>query len=272
MTTFISADFFNNLDSATPAVRLRQAYGEVTDFLHLGGDIQLGQDWSTYTNLYAVPGTLEFWGPNSIFGARNPLVRWTMPLGDGLKLKLAAEAANLRNFEVDNSYQIDTSDASVNVEDRPGWPDGVVALSWEREPYNLVGAFIVRNLRARTDNGNTASAFGWGATFRGRINMPEIVKHSYSFRCPTGKGLAASLTTFLRTVSTTWPITICSRSRHWAGLSAASTVEQEFYSWGHLRLAQAVQPGHSAGNSIQENAILESKSDVDTRPALVIYI
>jgi len=37
VTTFIAADFFNNLTSTIPDLRLRQAYGEVSNFLHLGG-------------------------------------------------------------------------------------------------------------------------------------------------------------------------------------------------------------------------------------------
>jgi len=190
VTTFISADFFNDLSSATPDLRLREAYGEATDFLHSGGDLLLGQTWSTYTNLYAVPSTLEFWAPNTIFGSRNPMVRWKMPVGEGLTLKLAAEAANLRNFERDDSGQIDSSDPAISVENRPRWPDGVVALSWERDPFNLSGGFIARDLRARTDDGRVESAFGWGATLQGRIGMPALLKDDFmQFSVAYGQGI-----------------------------------------------------------------------------------
>jgi hypothetical protein len=191
VTTFIAADFFNNLTSTTPELRLRQAYGEVSNFLHLGGDLLLGQDWATYTNLYAVPSTLEFWAPNAIFGSRNPLVRWTMPIGNELKLKLAAEAPNLRNFEIDNSFQIE------NAENRPRWPDGAVALNWERETLNLSAAFVARDLRARTDDGDTASAFGWGTTFQGRIGMPDILKDDFlQFMLTYGEGIGSLFNDF----------------------------------------------------------------------------
>ncbi len=197
VTTFISADFFNNLGSATPEFRLREAYGEVTDFLHSGGDLLLGQTWSTYTNLYSIPSTLEFWGPNAIFGARSPMVRWTMPVGKGLKLKLAAEAANLRNFEVDNSYQIDSSDSSVSVENRPQWPDGVVALEWERDAVHLTGGFIARDLRARTNGGHTESAFGWATTVGGRIGMPAILQDDFlQFQLTYGEGIGSLFNDF----------------------------------------------------------------------------
>jgi len=197
VTTFIAADFFNDLVSATPQLRLREAFGEVTDFLHSGGDLLLGQTWSTYTNLYSIPSTLEFWGPNAIFGARSPMVRWTMPVGDNLKLKLAAEAANLRNFELDDYDQIDSSDATISVENRSQWPDGVVALEWGRDSVHLTGGFIARDLRARTDSGHTESAFGWGTTLGGRINMPEIVKDDFlQFQLSYGEGIGSLFNDF----------------------------------------------------------------------------
>jgi hypothetical protein len=191
VTTFISADFFNDLGSSTPDLRLREAYGEVSDFLHSGGELLLGQTWSAYTNLYAIPSTLEFWAPNAIFGARNPAVRWTMPVGDGLKLKLAAEAPNLRNFEVDNSFQIE------NAENRPRWPDGVVALEWERDSFHLTGGFIARDLRARTDDGHVESAFGWATTLGGRLGMPEILKDDFlQFQLTYGEGIGSLFNDF----------------------------------------------------------------------------
>ena len=197
VTTFISADFFNNLGSTTPELRFREGYGDVNDFLHSGGDLLLGQTWSTYTNLYAVPSTLEFWAPNAVFGSRNPMVRWTMPVGDGLKLKLASEAPNLRNYQGINDNPIDSSDQAVDVENRPLWPDGTVALSWESGPFNLLGAFLARDLGARTDDGENASAFGWGTTFQGRINMPKILNDDFlQFMLTYGEGIGSLFNDF----------------------------------------------------------------------------
>jgi len=197
VTTFVSADFFNNLGSATPDLRLREAYGEVSNFRHSGGNLLLGQTWSTYTNLYSVPSTLEFWTPNSVFGARSPMVRWTQPRGDRLTFKVAAEAANLRNFELDDSDQIDSSDPAIRVENRPRWPDGVVALDWVREPFNLSAAVIARDLRARADDGHVESAFGWGTTFQGRIGMPGVLAQDFlQFQLTYGEGIGSLFNDF----------------------------------------------------------------------------
>jgi len=197
VTTFISADFFNNLASNSPDLRLREAYGEVSDFLHSGGDLLLGQTWSAYTSLYAIPSTLEFWGPPSIFGARNPAVRWTMPVADGLKLKLAAEAGDLRNFETDDFERIDSSDPTINVNSRQGWPDGVIALQWERDALHLTGGVVARDLRARADDSRIESAFGWATTLGGRIGMPDILKDDFlQFQLTYGEGIGSLFNDF----------------------------------------------------------------------------
>jgi hypothetical protein len=197
VTTFIAADFFNNLTSNSPDLRLREAYGEVSDFLHSGGDLLLGQTWSAYTSLYAIPSTLEFWGPPSIFGARNPTVRWTMPVADGLKLKLAAEAGDLRNFETDDLGQIDSSDPTINVESRQRWPDGVVALEWEGDSFHLTGGFIARDLQARADDSHIESAFGWAATLGGRIGMPDVLKDDFlQLQFTYGEGIGSLFNDF----------------------------------------------------------------------------
>ena len=197
VTTYFSADFFNNLTSNSPDLRLREAYGEVSDLLHSGGDLLLGQTWSAYTNLYAIPSTLEFWGPPSIFGARNPAVRWTMPVADGLKLKLAAEAGDLRNFETDDFDRIDSSDPTIDVKSRQGWPDGVIALQWERDALHLTGGFVARDLRARVDDSRIESAFGWATTLGGRIGMPDILKDDFlQFQVTYGEGIGSLFNDF----------------------------------------------------------------------------
>jgi len=197
VTTYFSADFFNNLGSSSPDLRLREAYGEVSGFLHSKGDLLLGQTWSAYTSLYSIPSTLEFWGPPSIFGARNPAVRWTMPVGEGLKLKLAAEAGNLRNFEADNFGQIDSSDPAVSVESRQRWPDGVVALEWARDSLHLTGGIIARDLQARVNGSNVVSTFGWATTMGGRIGMPGSLEDDFlQFQATYGEGIGSLFNDF----------------------------------------------------------------------------
>jgi len=165
LTTFLSMDFFGNFNSTTPQLRLREGYGEVNNIL-FGGDLLLGQTWSTYTNLYSIPNTLDYEGPNALWATRHPMARWTRGVGSGWQLKLAAEAPDGRNFQ--NATAVST------------WPDGVVALSWEHEPFNLQGSLLARDLRATGNNTSTVSAFGWAAGLAGRIHMPQSLKQDFA--------------------------------------------------------------------------------------------
>jgi len=177
--TFTAVDFFNDFGSTTPELRLRQAYGEINHIL-LGGDLLFGQDWSTYANLYAIPNVLDFQGVNSLLGARHPMVRWTKPLGEGWIVKLAAEAPDVRQFE-------NASSAST-------WPDGVVALNWAKDTYNLQGSFLARDLRASGDNGPVVSTFGWATSLAGRIYMPGALKQDFAtFQLCYGEGFGGVL-------------------------------------------------------------------------------
>jgi len=174
--TWVSVDFFNDFGSTTPELRLREAYGELSNIL-FGGDLLLGQDWSTYANLYSIPNVLDFQGVNSLYGTRHPLLRWTKPLGSGWSLKLAAEAPDVRQFE-------NASSAST-------WPDGVAAVVWATEAFNLQASFLARDLRAEGNTtGQLVSEFGWGAALSGRIQMPGALKQDFAvFSVTYGEGI-----------------------------------------------------------------------------------
>lgn len=189
INTLFAWDLFNDFSSTTPEFRLRQAYGEVKNFLNWKGDILFGQDWSTFTNGYAVPDTLEFQAPNALFGSRHPMIRWTMPFADELTAKFALEAPDLRNFEKAETT-IESSDPTISIQTESRWPDGVAALHLDREPFHISGAFLARDLRASNDYGDDASAFGWGATLQGRISMMEPLKDDFlQFSLAYGEGI-----------------------------------------------------------------------------------
>jgi len=179
LSTYFGVDFFNDFGSTNPQLRLRQAYGEISDIL-FGGSLLIGQDWSTYASGYAIPATLEFQGPNAILGTRHPMVRWTKPLGTGLGLKLAVEAPDLRNFEGANSAS--------------RWPDGVAALTWDSAALHLQGSLLARDLRASSPTGSVASDFGWAASLAGLVSMPGPLKRdSAQFSLTYGDGYGGVL-------------------------------------------------------------------------------
>lgn len=68
--------------------RMRHAYGQV-------GGLLVGQTWSTFLDLNAFPDTVDFNGPGSVAAIRQPMIRYTLPLGSIASLALSAE--NARN-------------------------------------------------------------------------------------------------------------------------------------------------------------------------------
>jgi hypothetical protein len=70
--------------------RLRHAYGTVGGFL-------AGQTWTTFIDLAAYPDVVDFNGPGTIALVRNPMLRYTLPIGPA-SLTLAAENARGAQF------------------------------------------------------------------------------------------------------------------------------------------------------------------------------
>ena len=179
LTTFLSMDFYGDAFGVSPDPRMRQAYGEISGIL-FGGDLLAGQAWSTFADLEAFPNTLDFQGPNSFFGTRQPLVRWTRGIGEGLKLMIAAETPD--------NHIIEAADALT------AWPDGVLSLVWDQAPVHLMGSFVARDLRASFNNGPTESAFGWGGSVSGKVGVPFIAEKDFmTFSVTYGEGIGSDL-------------------------------------------------------------------------------
>jgi len=177
LTTFLSMDFFGDSTSTRPDPRMRQAYGELSNIL-FGGDLLVGQAWSTFSDLEAFPNTLDFAGPNSKFGLRQPLVRWTRGVADGLKLMVAAETPD--------NHIIQGADSLTR------WPDGVLSMVWDQAPIQLMGSALVRDLRASFNNGPTETAFGWGGSISGKLGIPISTEKDFlTFSVTYGEGIGS---------------------------------------------------------------------------------
>ena len=75
-------DFLGNYDRTS--LRLRQFYVQYKNVL-------VGQTWSAFGDPDAFPDTLEFEGPPGIMGLRQPMVRYTQPLGKKHSLGFSVE-------------------------------------------------------------------------------------------------------------------------------------------------------------------------------------
>jgi hypothetical protein len=179
LRTYLSMDFFGNSTNTNPDPRLREAYGELTKCV-LGGDLRAGQAWSTAAYMTSWPNILDYEGPSAWVGFRQPQVRWTRGLTQGLDLKLA--------LETPNGHQIEGADSLTT------WPDGIAALVWRHGPLRVQGTALLRDLRASSNNGPTETALGWGFAGAGMLELPWLgPKDNLTFSAAYGQGIGGVL-------------------------------------------------------------------------------
>jgi hypothetical protein len=153
--SFLSLDFFGGT-SDDPLPRLRQGYFSLVG-LAGGGDLLVGQAFSTFVDLAVVPDTLDYEMSVGVIFIRQPLVRWNRDLGPVTFL------ASVEKPETD----LAAGDALTK------WPDGVVAVQWGRDWGHLRAGGLLRELRASLDGGTPAASFAGGVTLSAALNTTE---------------------------------------------------------------------------------------------------
>jgi len=180
LNTMISMDFNGQLDRPEP--RLRIAYGEFVSY-DWGLGILGGQAYATMLDLRAVPETLDFAGPAGLWQLREPLLRLTKSIADGMITEVSIETPENVNY--------------IDAEKRTRWPDLAVAGTW------LVGgeyikhlrlAGLARDLRAEGADGSTDSALGWAVTGSVKLGLPFLgKKDNFKFSVQYGDGYGTQL-------------------------------------------------------------------------------
>ncbi len=119
-------DFQSETFTNSVIFRLRHAYGTV-------GGLLVGQTWTTFIDLAAAPETVDFNGPGTLALVRNPMIRYTLGLGQGLDLVLAAENTRGPQFGVDARYQT-VPDFHANLMYSAPW--GHLSIRGVTQDYN----------------------------------------------------------------------------------------------------------------------------------------
>lgn len=177
LKTFISIDMFANELAVDAQPRMRQAYVELSNVL-FGGDLLIGQAWSTTTDLESTPDVLDFRGPDSLFGQLQPQLRWSKPLADNIKLMLAAETPT--------RHIIEGADSLTRL------PDAVMAITLDSSTYNFMASLLAKDLRASASNGPVTSATGFGGNLSGKLRMPYgTYPDDFMFSVTYGKGIGS---------------------------------------------------------------------------------
>ena len=155
---------------------LRRAYLTYDNLL-------LGQDWSTFQNLVALPDTLDFvaWPSDGTVFSRQPLIRYT--LGN---LALSLENANSTVAARDTATFANTNDNTL--------PDFVSRYTLKTSFGDFSLAGIVRQLSDRSTVNNTApgaagndTTLGYGLSLAGKLN--SFGKDDLRFTITGGDGI-----------------------------------------------------------------------------------
>ncbi len=175
--TFLSIDMYGDELGVEPEPRIRQAYVEFSDIL-FGGDLLIGQAWSTTTDLESAPDVLDFRGVDNQFGSLLPQLRWTRQVANGVRLMLAAETAG--------NHIIEGADSLTR------FPDGVLAATWDSMVFKLMASLLVTDLRASYNNGPVESAVGYGGSLSGKVKLPfGTYTNDFLFSVTYGKGIGS---------------------------------------------------------------------------------
>ncbi len=156
--------YFEQNVSGGPVFDLYLAYGVV-------GGLRAGKAWSTFSNVPAIPDTLDFEGPNAIPEMQSLMLRYSIYFSDNLRVAFAAEAPDA---QITMPTGTDTSTASALNQ----YPDAI--MRWTATPgqstiqlsgmYRRVGARGTRIAPGTTESVGFNSAVNtWAGQFTGNL-------------------------------------------------------------------------------------------------------
>lgn len=155
----------------TPA--LRQAFVQFKGFT-------IGQAWSTFGDMSAVPTTIDEEGPSSAIEIRQPMIRYTCNFRENWQASLALEYGNVSiasELPYVRSIRQRIPDIPLNIR-----------YKMKNGGHLQMGA-ILRNMYYKDfANDKDKMKTGWGAMFSGKLNLNTM--SSFMFQGVCGKGIA----------------------------------------------------------------------------------
>lgn len=156
------------------AFRLRHAYIRIDD-----NRILLGQTWTAFTDIAAVPLTVDLDGPASSISLRSVQVRYTHALRPGLSL-----AASVESPSVDISSSTTASDATYQ-----SFPDLVGQVRYVRRGLRAQGAAVFRVLSTSVDSSSSPDRVP-GSGVMGSVLWSMKPGRALSAQAVVGRGIS----------------------------------------------------------------------------------
>lgn len=141
----------------------------------------IGQDWSTFQYTGALPESTDYVGgaEGTVF-VRQPLVRYTAPVGNGLTLHVSVENPESGTATIGSAALAENGDDSM--------PDFAARLAYAGKLGELSLAGLVRQVRVE-NSGVAADAMGWGVSAGGKIFLAEDKSSDLRFMATYGKNV-----------------------------------------------------------------------------------
>lgn len=166
---YVSVDFFGGT-SANPTLRIRQAYFRLKGLVG-NGDLTVGQAWSYFVDVDALPESLDFEGASGSVLVRHPLVGWKAQLGS---------AEFLVSME-------EPSTVVTGADGLTGIPDFIVGGLWNLSSSHFKFAALGRELRASLNAGPVSTTLAGGVSVSGRLEIGKR-RDNFKFQLNGGAG------------------------------------------------------------------------------------
>ena len=152
---YYNNDFFGGGVNSGMGYRVKHLYGQYYNII-------AGHTYSVFEDPDVWPDTVDFEGPNSMIFARQPTVRYLIPLNDHWQINFGIQQPA---SEVDNAGLADVS--SVDH-----YPDGGFNVRWEdKEIGHFQFASILRGVGAESDTFGDDTVLGWGLMASAGLNV-----------------------------------------------------------------------------------------------------
>jgi hypothetical protein len=175
---FNENDFFGDSTTSSMSFRVRHFYGQAWNVL-------IGQTYTAFMNVDSWPDVVDYAGPNAMINRRQPQLRYSPPIYEGVgKMNLL--------FSVEQP----TSEVSTTATGIPAGaqavtrlPDGVLGWRWEGSAGNVQLSGLFRSVGYDSGAGpSSQNVFGWGVNGSGAFNVFE--KDKLSWQAAYGEGMA----------------------------------------------------------------------------------
>ncbi len=161
-------------------LRIRHAYASLYHFL-------FGQTWSTFSDIAAIPLTVDLDGPNGSVSERTVQIRYTGEIHKGLSWDASIESPSI----------------GVTIPDSVTWgptfqsfPDLIGRVRQGGEWGHVQAAGVLRSISSSGSSGGKTAKVGYGALLSGRIFLGGDVPHRLLFQAVGGKAISRYIGTF----------------------------------------------------------------------------